>query len=96
MKDHVSKGDQIWCLHVGSGQLIATAVHDGHEVRDEVAQHLALTDAARLRKEDPFTGDWAQAASNQVIGTRSRFEVDLNRPREKSVYRPPEDAWGMA
>lgn len=43
MKDHVSKGDQIWCLHVGSGQLIATAVHDGHEVRDEVAQHLALT-----------------------------------------------------
>jgi len=53
MKDHVSKGDPIWCLHVGSGQLIATAVHDGHEVRDEVAQHLALTDARGCGKKTP-------------------------------------------
>ncbi len=37
--------DQIWRLHVGSGPLIATAVHDGHDVRDEVARHLALSDA---------------------------------------------------
>jgi N-formylglutamate deformylase len=26
---------------------------------------------------------------------RSRFEVDLNRPRAKAVYRTPEDAWGL-
>ena len=26
---------------------------------------------------------------------RSRFEVDLNRPREEAVYRVPEDCWGL-
>ena len=30
-----------------------------------------------------------------MVGTRSRFEVDLNRPREKAVYRTPADAWGL-
>jgi hypothetical protein len=30
-----------------------------------------------------------------LIGLRSRFEVDLNRPRDKAVYRTPEDAWGL-
>jgi hypothetical protein len=29
------------------------------------------------------------------VGERSRFEVDLNRPREKAVYIQPEDAWGL-
>jgi N-formylglutamate amidohydrolase len=26
---------------------------------------------------------------------RSRFEVDLNRPRDKAVYRAPDEAWGL-
>ena len=87
--------DQIWRLHVGSGPLIATAIHDGHDVRDDVASHLALSDSERLREEDPFTGQWTQVAPTRVVGMRSRFEVDLNRPREKAVYRTPEDAWGL-
>lgn len=87
--------DQIWRLHVGGGPLVATAVHDGHDVREEVENHLALNDAGRLREEDPFTGDWTQAAPTRVVGTRSRFEVDLNRPRENAVYRAPADAWGL-
>lgn len=87
--------DQIWRLHVGSGPLIATAIHDGHEVREDVAKYLALGDTERLREEDPFTAEWTGAAKTQVIGIRSRFEVDLNRPREKAVYRTPEDAWGL-
>jgi N-formylglutamate amidohydrolase len=29
------------------------------------------------------------------VALRSRFEVDLNRPREKAVYRSPQDAWGL-
>ena len=87
--------EEIWRLHLGSGPLIATAVHDGHEVRQEVSEHLALNDAERLREEDPFTGEWTQVAPTRIVGTRSRFEVDLNRPREKAVYRTPEDAWGL-
>lgn len=87
--------DQIWRLHRDNGPLVATAVHDGHAVREEVAAHLALSDTAQLREEDPHTGEWAEVAPTQVIGTRSRFEVDLNRPRDKAVYRTPEDAWGL-
>lgn len=87
--------DQIWRLHVGNGPLIATAVHDGHEVRADLVRHLALSDSERLREEDPFTGDWTRVAPTHVVGTRSRFEVDLNRPRENAVYRTPEDAWGL-
>jgi hypothetical protein len=30
-----------------------------------------------------------------MITHRSRFEVDLNRPRREAVYRIPEDAWGL-
>ena len=87
--------EQIWRLHVGSGPLVATAVHDGHDVRGEVEAHLALSAAARLREEDPFTGEWTTVAPTRVVAVRSRFEVDLNRPRDKAVYRVPEDAWGL-
>jgi len=88
--------DQIWRLHVGSGPLVATAIHDGHEIREDLARHLALAEEERLREEDPFTGTWTQVAPTRVLGTRSRFEVDLNRPREKAVCRTPEDAWGLS
>ena len=81
--------DQIWRLHLGNGPLIATAIHDGHEVRDDVAGHLALNDSERLREEDPFTAGWTVVAPTRVVGTRSRFEVDLNRPRDKAIFRTP-------
>ncbi len=34
-------------------------------------------------------------AENSIVVDVSRFEVDLNRPREKAVYVTPEDAWGL-
>jgi len=88
--------DQIWQLERGDGPLVATAIHDGHALRDEVSQHIALAEPERLREEDPFTGIWAGVAPTRVVGLRSRFEVDLNRPRAKAVYRIPGDAWGLS
>lgn len=87
--------DRVWTEVIGDGQLIATAIHDGCAVRPEVAENLALDEAARFREEDPFTGEWTSVAPTRIVGVRSRFEVDLNRPREKAVYRTPEDAWGL-
>ena len=75
--------------------LIGAAVHDGNLSREEVFAHFNLDDAERLREEDPFTGDMARALPRHVIGLNSRFELDLNRPTEKAVYRVPEDAWGL-
>ena len=84
-----------WHEARGAGPLVAAAIHHGHDVREEVARHFALDEAARLREEDPFTGDWTSIAPTRIIVQRSRFEVDLNRPREKAVYRTPKDAWGL-
>jgi len=87
--------DSIWRTERGDGPLVATAIHDGHDVRSDLLGLMAISDADRLREEDPFTGLWTAVSPTRVIGTRSRFEVDLNRPREKAVYRTPEDAWGL-
>ena len=79
----------------GPGPLVAAAVHDGHDVHPETRPHVALSDAERLREEDPFTGGLTAVAPTRIVGRRSRFEVDLNRPRERAVYRTPDDAWGL-
>ena len=80
---------------LGSGPLIATAIHDGHALRDDLAALIALSDADRLREEDPFTGRWVTACPSSIVVRSSRFQVDLNRPREASVYRTPGEAWGF-
>jgi N-formylglutamate deformylase len=84
-----------WRIHLGDGPLAAIAIHNGHEVREEVRARMAIDGPARLREEDPHTGRWTAFAPTRVVGLRSRFEVDFNRPRDKAVYRRPEDAWGM-
>jgi hypothetical protein len=88
--------DSSFCQVVeGDGPLVATALHNGSGLRAEVAERVALGEADRLREEDPHTGAWTSLAPTRLVALRSRFEVDLNRPREKCVYRRPEDAWGL-
>ena len=87
--------ESLWQIEERGGPLFATAIHNGHEVRSEVGDLLALNPSERLREEDPFTGLWTSVAGNRIVAQRSRFEVDLNRPREKAVYVQPEDAWGL-
>ena len=82
-------------LHPGDGPLVATAIHNGHCMRAEVARLAALSNADRLREEDPYTGMWTSIAPTRIVGQRSRFEFDLNRPRAKAVYQCPDDAWGL-
>lgn len=85
----------LWTIETGDGPLVAAAIHNGHEVRDEVARLMALKEAERLREEDPYTGEWTTIAPTRVVVHRSRFEVDLNRPREEALYRTAADAWGL-
>jgi hypothetical protein len=56
---------------------------------------LGLSEADRLREEDPYTGEFTKFAGNRIIARHSRFEVDLNRTWAKAVYLNPEDAWGL-
>ena len=84
-----------FALTTGPGPLVAAAVHDGHAIHPETLPHVALPEAERLREEDPFTGRLTDVAPTRVVGRRSRFEVDLNRPRDGALYRTPDDAWGL-
>ena len=74
--------------------VVMTAIHAGHELRPELADLVLVDASTRLREEDPFT-DRLAVAGTRVTVHRSRFEVDLNRPRAEAVYRAPEDAWGL-
>ena len=84
-----------WTVETGDDPIVATAIHAGHELRDDVADLMKLAEDDRLREEDPFTDHWVDAAANSVVVHRSRFELDLNRPRDKAIYVVPEDAWGL-
>jgi N-formylglutamate deformylase len=75
--------------------LVATAVHNGHEVRADVAELLALDEEIRLREEDPFTDFFATAFDTSVVVFRSRFEVDLNRSRPEAVYGNADESWNL-
>lgn len=75
-------------------QIVSTAIHAGHDLRSGVERHIALDHASRLREED-LANDQLTLSGGSVAVHRSRFEVDLNRSREKAVYRVPEDAWGL-
>lgn len=86
---------ELFEVHRGDQPILATAIHEGHELRGEVAALMVLPEADRYREEDPHTGGWTAIAANRLIARRSRFEVDLNRPPESAVYRTPDDCWGL-
>jgi N-formylglutamate amidohydrolase len=56
---------------------------------------MALDDDTRRREEDPFTDLIIGDIGTRIVANRSRFEVDLNRPRERAVYLDVDDAWGL-
>jgi len=84
-----------WTVTRGPGPVLATAIHDGHDLRPEVAKAMALGDAERLREEDPFTGQAVVGVPTNIIVHRSRFEFDLNRATGDAVYCTPEQCWGL-
>jgi N-formylglutamate deformylase len=87
--------DRAFLVERGPGPLISSALHASHALRAELAPRLAVSAADRLREEDPHTEALAAFAPNRLVALRSRFEVDLNRPRGRAVYRVPADAWGL-
>ncbi len=84
-----------WTCRRGPGPIIATAIHDGHDLRGEVAAAMKLGDSDRLREEDPFTGQAIVDVPTNIIVHRSRFEFDLNRGVDGAVYETPEQSWGL-
>lgn len=84
-----------WEMVRGAGPFVAVALHAGHALRPEVAALVAASEADRLREEDPATASFGSAVPTRIAVHRSRFEVDLNRPRERAVYGDRADTWGI-
>jgi hypothetical protein len=84
-----------WTVQRGPGPIVATAIHDGHDLRPEIAAAMKLPDADRLREEDPFTGQAIVDVPTHIVAHRSRFEFDLNRAPADAVYRTAEQSWGL-
>lgn len=87
--------DRWWTVTRGPGPVLATAIHDGHILRPDVANEMILPDTDRLREEDPFTGQVVRGVPTNIVVHRSRFEFDLNRGADNAVYRTPDQAWGL-
>jgi len=78
-----------------SSPIIATAIHNGHYIRPELRENLIISEADRKREEDPFTDIIIQSFENKIVVDTSRFEVELNRARERAIYKTPDDCWGL-
>ena len=93
----MANGDPVasWWGREAACPVVAVAVHAGHALRDEVADLAAWPAKRRFREEDPGTAEWATRFPTRLVAGRSRFEVDLNRPRDSAVYLQPEDCWDL-
>ena len=95
IRDSIPEEQSCFALQKGRYPLVAAAIHAGNNIRQTLRPFCALNSAERLREEDPYTDIWTSIAETTIIVHQSRFEFDLNRPREKAVYLTPEDAWGL-
>ncbi len=75
--------------------ILASAIHAGHWMPSVLLSSCGISEADRLREEDPFTENFAAPYANQLLVQTSRFAVDLNRKRKDAVYQKPEDCWGL-
>ena len=84
-----------WTSRFADDPIVATAIHDGHALHPANQAAMALPEADRLREEDPHTGQAILGVPTHVVSNISRFEVDLNRALDQSVYLTPEQSWGL-
>lgn len=82
-------------IHRANTPIWAFAIHDGHEIANQLLPYLQLDEQGRLREEDPFTAEIANLPVNLFIVSTSRFQLDLNRKEADALYLRPDQAWGL-
>lgn len=82
-----------WSLDFSS-PFIATAIHSGRHVPDEMLPVMEMTSARRLFEEDCATDIMIQGLPNAVWGLDSRAVYDLNRSLDLTLPLTPEKFWG--
>lgn len=86
---------QHYDIRLAHSPIIATAIHDGHNIPNALSSFLLLNESERFREEDPYTREMAVLPVNSIPVNTSRFYADLNREETKALYLNPQDAWGL-
>ena len=74
----------------------AFAIHDSHQIDEQLRPYLQIDEKTRFREEDPHTGCMAELPINQFLVSTSRFQLDINRKIEDAIYLRPDQAWGLS
>lgn len=91
----VSEFDSTTVCYEASSPILGTALHYHWAVRDQLKPKFALSDAQRYYEEDPETHRFLGPVLHTLTPNQSRFELDLNRPPDTTVYSKPSLAWGL-
>ncbi|HYX10021.1 MAG TPA: flavohemoglobin expression-modulating QEGLA motif protein [Bacteroidales bacterium] len=65
---------------------LCTAIHNGHQLREELHPSIVLNDYERWQEEDPHTGSFISSWPVSIIVHDSRYEYDLNRNEKECIY----------
>ena len=72
--------------------MVVTAIHDGHQVGEDLAEKMNVSGAQRQFEEDPYTADIGETFDISIKVLDSRYCCDLNRRPAQCIY---EEAWGQ-
>ncbi|MEJ6062047.1 flavohemoglobin expression-modulating QEGLA motif protein [Aliivibrio salmonicida] len=58
---------------------LATAVHNGHEMRASLSELCTLSDSERYVQESPYSGDFISSLPIVLLALDSRYEYDIDK-----------------
>lgn len=91
----MSEYDSTTVHYDGSTPIIGTALHYNGRIRRDMWPKLALDRPSRYYEEDPETHKFLGSLMHTLTPNQSRFELDLNRPPDTTIYTKPSLAWGL-
>lgn len=74
---------------------LVTAIHAGHNVRQELLPLMQLSEEGRRFEEDAATDRIIAGCASTISVCDSRSEYDLNRPPDLALPLTPERFWGV-
>lgn len=95
MIERIENGETFTATNEGRGFIlkvdhyvpyVCTAIHAGNHIRDELIKNFILDGNERHLEEDPYTADFISSMPITLVSCDSRYEYDLNRPKNQCVY----------
>lgn len=92
---NVTEYDSSTVVYDDNTPLIGTALHYASGIREDLHPKLKVSPETMYYEEDPETHRFLGPMLHTVTPNQSRFELDLNRPPDTTIYTKPSLAWGI-